>query len=62
MKKLSLEVNKVREENKSFFVLEKFDYDTREGVLETAKFVEEQAKKLNVPVSELLEALLTISK
>jgi hypothetical protein len=62
MKKISEHSNKVRESNKNFFVLEKYNNDIKQSMLKSLAILEEEAKKLNMSVSEYAETLSKIAK
>lgn len=61
MKQLSKEVDKVRSENKNFFILEKYGNETKESFLSTLAIVKEHAEKANIPLNEYLSVLSQIS-
>lgn len=62
MKKLSEHANKVREENKNLFILEKYNADVKQSMLDMFVVLEKEAKKHNMTVSEYAEVLSKITK
>lgn len=62
MKKLSEHANKVREENKNLFILEKYNADVKQSMLDMFVVLEKEAKKHNMSVSEYAEVLSKITK
>jgi hypothetical protein len=61
MKKISVEASKVRESNKSFFILEKYDNSIQESVLKSLAVLEENAKAVGIPLNEYVAIIAKIS-
>jgi hypothetical protein len=61
MKKISVEASKVRESNKSFFILEKYDNSIQESVLKSLAVLEENAKAAGIPLNEYVAIIAKIS-
>ncbi|MCK9574550.1 MAG: hypothetical protein WC979_01450 [Candidatus Pacearchaeota archaeon] len=62
MKKISAVVEKVREDNQQFFILEKYNNDVKESMLKTLSVLTDEAKRVNMSVNEYVATLSQICK
>ena len=62
MKKISEHSNNVRESNKNFFILEKYNNDVKDSMMKSLTLLVQEAKKLNMSVSEYADTLSKIAK
>lgn len=57
MKKISEHANNVRQDNSTYFILEKYNNEIRESLTKTAAIIEAEALKLKLSPKEYAEVL-----
>ena len=62
MKKISEHAQNIRQDNSTFFILEKYNNDIRESISKTAAIIEAEAAKLKLSVEEYADVLAKLYK
>lgn len=62
MKKISQHTQELREDNSSYFILEKYNNDVRESISKFAQILESEAKRLKISTQEYSDVLAKLYK